>query len=210
MRGRPSLRKRVLDLVDDRLVVVVLQLLDVPLVPRLRPPALIVPARLCPRCGRRSPGAGHREARSTPLLAAHDGDDHAVPASEQRHERREQKVVRDPDVVGHRATAARARSRRCRARPRTRRARGHRPGRTRRRSSCASRSKSSFSPLGPRAPRSGRVAPCDFAARSSSEWTRVAIVAGRRRRRSDRDRVEADRAALLGPESRRARGGRRG
>ena len=34
----------VLDLLDDRLVMVVLQLLDMPLVPRLRPPALIVAA----------------------------------------------------------------------------------------------------------------------------------------------------------------------
>ena len=92
----------VLDLLDHRLVVVVLQLLDVPLVPRLRPPALVVAAGCVLRAVRDLLEPAAAKLEHTSLLAADRSDDHAVPASEQRHERRDQEVVRDARGVGHR------------------------------------------------------------------------------------------------------------
>ena len=163
-----------LQLVGDGPVVLLGQVLDMALKPALRPPALIVPAGrlLGPVRNRLQPAPPERQHAA--LLAADDGDERTVAAAEQRHERREQEVVGDARRVRHR-----------------RRQREDAPDvvRTRREDREAVRAvpvelavEELLQPLEIRLQtaadlvgRSGRVAPCDFAARSSSERTRVAV-----------------------------------
>ena len=88
------------ELVGDGLVMLEVEIADVPLVAGLRPAALVVPAlRLLGPVGDllEAPAAEREHAA---LLAADDGDDRSVPASDQRHERAEQEVVRHAGRVG--------------------------------------------------------------------------------------------------------------
>ena len=87
------------ELPGDGLVVLEVQVLDVALVARLRPAALVMLARRLLGAVRdlRELAAPQREHAS--LLAADDGDDCAVAAADQRHERAEQEVIRDSSRV---------------------------------------------------------------------------------------------------------------
>ena len=91
-----------LELLGDRPVVLVREVLDVPLEPGLRPAALVVPARRVLRPVGDRLQAAVPERQHASLLAADDGDERAVSAPEQRHERRQQEVVGDARRVGHR------------------------------------------------------------------------------------------------------------
>ena len=88
-----------LELLRDSLVVLEVEVLDVALVAGLRPAALVMPPlRLLGTVGDLlEPAAAQREHAA--LLAADDGDDRAVPAADQRHERAEQEVVGDAGGV---------------------------------------------------------------------------------------------------------------
>ena len=106
----------------DALQVPVDECLDVPLVPRLRPAALVVPARRLfrPVGDLDEPAAAHSEDLAA--LASHEGDERAVAAANEPHERREvhllvhanavrhrlREVVRAPEVVGPRREDGRA------------------------------------------------------------------------------------------------------
>ena len=129
--------ERVLELLGDRLVVLVGDVLDMALEAGLRPAPLVVAAR---RILRPVGDLGHLAAVSqgehAPLLPVDDGHERTVAAPEERHERCEQEVVRDVDPIRNRGRQRRARSRRCRALPRRRRARGRRRARAPRRGSA--------------------------------------------------------------------------
>ena len=78
------------------------ELLDVALESGLRPAALVVAAG-------NVVGAVHDlfqpsrvEPEQLPALAAHEGDDRALAAADERNERREVELPADPDAVGHR------------------------------------------------------------------------------------------------------------
>ena len=174
MRGRPSRRKRALELVGDGPVVLLVEVLDVALEARLRPPALIVPS-------------GSLLGPVGDLLAAGPA---AVPvggparARRRRRARRHRvrraaraaraEVVGDPDRVRNRRRQRAARSRRCRARGED--------GEPVRAVTVELAVEITLEPLevglqtlpGLVRQGRGRLAPCDFAPASSSERTRVA------------------------------------
>ena len=112
--GAVELRGDVLQVLGD-------ELLEVPLVPRLRDAPLVVASRLILRSVDdllEPPGS---EPEDLAALATDEGDDRAVVAADELRERREVEAAADADVVRHGAgrPEAAGRSRRTRT-PRTR------------------------------------------------------------------------------------------
>src|SRR6266545_3981612 len=75
------------------------ELLDVPLVPRLGPPALVVTARHVIGPVEDPVEAAGAKAVQVPTLAADDRHDRTFPAPDERNERRQVEVAPDPDAV---------------------------------------------------------------------------------------------------------------
>src|SRR5207253_10538521 len=90
-----------IELVGDALQMVLDELLDVPLVARLRPATLVVTARLFLELIGDRLEASCTQAVQLTLLAADNGDDRPVRARHDRDERRGVDVAPDANAVGH-------------------------------------------------------------------------------------------------------------
>ncbi len=100
----------VVEILGDRAQMLSRELVDVPLVARLRPAALVVPSRLLlGQVGQRlEPPA--RQLEEEAALAVDHGDDRALAAPDERHERRDREVRPDADDVVRHALAERVRA----------------------------------------------------------------------------------------------------
>src|SRR5262249_17474517 len=87
------------ELLRDALQVLLDELLDVPLVPRLRPTTLIMSSGLLVELVDDWLEPSRTQAIELPLLTPHDRDDRPIHARKERHQRREIEVASDADAV---------------------------------------------------------------------------------------------------------------
>ena len=190
------------DLLGDLLQVVMDELLDVPLVARLRPAALVVAAgRVVVLLDDLLEPAGP-QAVEVAALAADEDHQRALAAADQRDERREVEAAVDLDRIGD------ARAQRQRHPEVVQRAaedgagRACRRGRTPARSTRAGDRGRGAAPPAARASARAAVPPSERSISSISAFTRVSVVGGGRRVARIEVDVEADRAAVLRPKAR--------
>src|SRR4051812_8027487 len=86
----------------DVLHVLLHELLDVPLIAALRPPALVVATGGLLRVVADLLEASRAQPKELALFAADDGDDRSVCACDDRHERRQVELVADIEPIWHR------------------------------------------------------------------------------------------------------------
>ena len=192
-----------LELLRDGLEVLLGEIVDVALEVRLRPAALVVAARRLLRLVGDLLEASAAQRVDAPLLAARRRATSApLAAADERHERREQEVVRDTDRVGDRRRQRHACSRRCRG-PAAKTASPCAPSRANSDSKKRwMRSKSAFRPRRTSWARSPRWRRATSSRRRGASCTRVAMSRGGRGDARIEIQVEADRAAVLRPEAR--------